>query len=170
MARDESVFIMGEEVAEYQGAYKITRGLLQKYGPKRVKDTPITEVRAGGGGWGRGVGGWVGRRRPEAAGQRWGRRGPIGQQDWCSHGRCRWAGRGSVLVWHGCCSEGRRLSGRCADLDGRAESAAGDVLAGRRAAPSTVPPPFCWARGQGMTVPSATGPPPAQHRGESRRA
>ena len=45
MARDERVLIMGEEVAEYQGAYKITRGLLQKYGPKRVKDTPITEVR-----------------------------------------------------------------------------------------------------------------------------
>ncbi|KAL4458208.1 hypothetical protein ABPG75_013073 [Micractinium tetrahymenae] len=44
MARDDSVFIMGEEVAEYQGAYKITRGLLQKYGPKRVKDTPITEA------------------------------------------------------------------------------------------------------------------------------
>lgn len=40
------VFIMGEEVGEYQGAYKVTRGLLQKYGPKRVKDTPITEVRA----------------------------------------------------------------------------------------------------------------------------
>lgn len=35
---------MGEEVAEYQGAYKITRGLLQKHGPKRVKDTPITEA------------------------------------------------------------------------------------------------------------------------------
>ena len=55
MARDDKVFIMGEEVAEYQGAYKITRGLLQKYGPKRVKDTPITEVRVGAGG-----GGWVG--------------------------------------------------------------------------------------------------------------
>ncbi len=40
------VLIMGEEVGEYQGAYKVTRGLLQKYGPKRVKDTPITEVRA----------------------------------------------------------------------------------------------------------------------------
>lgn len=38
------VFIMGEEVAEYQGAYKVTRGLLQKYGAKRVKDTPITEA------------------------------------------------------------------------------------------------------------------------------
>lgn len=48
MARDDTVFIMGEEVAEYQGAYKITRGLLQKYGPKRVKDTPITEVRPAG--------------------------------------------------------------------------------------------------------------------------
>lgn len=35
---------MGEEVAEYQGAYKVTRGLLQKFGPKRVKDTPITEA------------------------------------------------------------------------------------------------------------------------------
>ncbi|KAL4854880.1 Pyruvate dehydrogenase E1 component subunit beta-1 [Chlorella vulgaris] len=44
MARDETVFVMGEEVAEYQGAYKITRGLLQKYGPKRVRDTPITEA------------------------------------------------------------------------------------------------------------------------------
>ncbi|PRW60108.1 pyruvate dehydrogenase E1 beta subunit [Chlorella sorokiniana] len=44
MARDDTVFIMGEEVAEYQGAYKITRGLLQKYGPKRVRDTPITEA------------------------------------------------------------------------------------------------------------------------------
>lgn len=44
MARDDKVFIMGEEVAEYQGAYKITRGLLQKYGPKRVRDTPITEA------------------------------------------------------------------------------------------------------------------------------
>jgi hypothetical protein len=37
MERDEDVFILGEEVAEYQGAYKITRGLLQKYGAKRVK-------------------------------------------------------------------------------------------------------------------------------------
>lgn len=44
MSRDGKVFIMGEEVGEYQGAYKITRGLLQKYGPKRVKDTPITEA------------------------------------------------------------------------------------------------------------------------------
>jgi pyruvate dehydrogenase E1 component beta subunit len=44
MEHDDKVFIMGEEVAEYQGAYKITRGLLQKYGPKRVRDTPITEI------------------------------------------------------------------------------------------------------------------------------
>jgi len=44
MERDKDVFILGEEVAEYQGAYKITRGLLQKYGAKRVKDTPITEI------------------------------------------------------------------------------------------------------------------------------
>ena len=43
MARDPSVFIMGEEVGEYQGAYKVTRGLLGKYGARRVVDTPITE-------------------------------------------------------------------------------------------------------------------------------
>jgi pyruvate dehydrogenase E1 component beta subunit len=43
MRRDETVFIMGEEVAEYQGAYKITQGLLQEFGDKRVVDTPITE-------------------------------------------------------------------------------------------------------------------------------
>jgi len=44
MARDESVFILGEEVGEYQGAYKVTRNLLQKYGADRVRDTPITEA------------------------------------------------------------------------------------------------------------------------------
>lgn len=43
MRRDSDVFIMGEEVAEYQGAYKITQGLLQEFGPERVVDTPITE-------------------------------------------------------------------------------------------------------------------------------
>jgi pyruvate dehydrogenase E1 component beta subunit len=43
MRRDENVFIMGEEVAEYQGAYKITQGLLQEFGARRVVDTPITE-------------------------------------------------------------------------------------------------------------------------------
>ncbi|KAF3362013.1 Pyruvate dehydrogenase E1 component subunit beta, mitochondrial [Chlamydiales bacterium STE3] len=44
MARDERVFIMGEEVAEYNGAYKVTKGLLDKWGPKRVIDTPIAEL------------------------------------------------------------------------------------------------------------------------------
>jgi pyruvate dehydrogenase E1 component beta subunit len=44
MERDESVFIMGEEVAEYNGAYKVTEGLLDKYGFKRVIDTPISEL------------------------------------------------------------------------------------------------------------------------------
>ena len=44
LARDERVFIMGEEVAEYDGAYKVTRGLLHEFGPKRVIDTPITEL------------------------------------------------------------------------------------------------------------------------------
>ena len=43
MRRDETVFVMGEEVAEYQGAYKVTRELLQEFGPQRVVDTPITE-------------------------------------------------------------------------------------------------------------------------------
>jgi len=44
MERDEKVFILGEEVAQYQGAYKVTKGLYQKYGDKRVIDTPITEM------------------------------------------------------------------------------------------------------------------------------
>ncbi|MDP2801830.1 MAG: pyruvate dehydrogenase complex E1 component subunit beta, partial [Phreatobacter sp.] len=43
MRQDEAVFVMGEEVAEYQGAYKITQGLLQEFGARRVIDTPITE-------------------------------------------------------------------------------------------------------------------------------
>jgi pyruvate dehydrogenase E1 component beta subunit len=43
MRRDKDVFVMGEEVAEYQGAYKVTQGLLQEFGVKRVIDTPITE-------------------------------------------------------------------------------------------------------------------------------
>src|ERR1700761_5713963 len=43
MRRDPDVFVMGEEVAEYQGAYKVTQGLLQEFGAKRVIDTPITE-------------------------------------------------------------------------------------------------------------------------------
>ena len=43
MRRDPDVFVMGEEVAEYQGAYKVTQGLLQEFGARRVIDTPITE-------------------------------------------------------------------------------------------------------------------------------
>ena len=43
MRRDESVFLMGEEVAQYQGAYKVSRGLLEEFGDRRVIDTPITE-------------------------------------------------------------------------------------------------------------------------------
>ena len=44
MRRDESVFLMGEEVAEYNGAYKVSKGMLDEFGPKRVIDTPITEL------------------------------------------------------------------------------------------------------------------------------
>src|SRR3978361_339821 len=44
MRRDARVFIMGEEVAEYNGAYKVTQGLLDEFGPKRVIDTPISEL------------------------------------------------------------------------------------------------------------------------------
>ena len=43
MERDERVFLMGEEVAEYDGAYKVSQGMLEKFGPKRVVDTPISE-------------------------------------------------------------------------------------------------------------------------------
>jgi pyruvate dehydrogenase E1 component beta subunit len=43
LERDENVFLMGEEVAQYQGAYKISQGLLDRFGPKRIIDTPITE-------------------------------------------------------------------------------------------------------------------------------
>lgn len=44
MAQDENIFVMGEEVAEYDGAYKVTEGLLDKYGAKRMIDTPIAEL------------------------------------------------------------------------------------------------------------------------------
>ena len=44
MARDPRVFVMGEEVAEYNGAYKVTKGMLEKWGPQRVIDTPIAEL------------------------------------------------------------------------------------------------------------------------------
>ena len=41
MRRDEKVFLMGEEVAEYNGAYKVSQGMLDEFGPERVIDTPI---------------------------------------------------------------------------------------------------------------------------------
>lgn len=57
MRRDETVFLMGEEVAEYQGAYKISQGLLDEFGSKRVIDTPITEHGFAGIGTGAAFGG-----------------------------------------------------------------------------------------------------------------
>lgn len=48
MTRDPTVFILGEEVAEYNGAYKVTKGMLDKWGPMRVIDTPISELGFGG--------------------------------------------------------------------------------------------------------------------------
>ncbi len=57
MRRDENVFLMGEEVAEYQGAYKISQGMLDEFGPKRVIDTPITEHGFAGIGVGAAFGG-----------------------------------------------------------------------------------------------------------------
>jgi len=57
MRRDETVFVMGEEVAEYQGAYKVTRELLQEFGERRVIDTPITEHGFAGIGVGAAMGG-----------------------------------------------------------------------------------------------------------------
>jgi len=44
MRRDESVFLMGEEVAEYNGAYKVSQGMLEEFGERRVIDTPISEL------------------------------------------------------------------------------------------------------------------------------
>ena len=57
MRRDDRVFVMGEEVAEYQGAYKVTQGLLEEFGPGRVIDTPITEYGFAGLGAGAAMGG-----------------------------------------------------------------------------------------------------------------
>jgi len=57
MRRDERVFVMGEEVAQYQGAYKVTQGLLDEFGSKRVIDTPITEYGFAGLGAGAAMGG-----------------------------------------------------------------------------------------------------------------
>ena len=44
MRVDERVFLMGEEVAEYNGAYKVSQGMLDEFGPKRIIDTPIAEL------------------------------------------------------------------------------------------------------------------------------
>ncbi len=57
MRADDRVFLMGEEVAEYQGAYKVSRGLLEEFGPRRVVDTPITEHGFAGLGVGAAMGG-----------------------------------------------------------------------------------------------------------------
>jgi pyruvate dehydrogenase E1 component beta subunit len=57
MRRDDRVFVMGEEVAEYQGAYKVTQGLLEEFGGRRVIDTPITEYGFAGIGTGAAMGG-----------------------------------------------------------------------------------------------------------------
>ena len=57
MRADDRVFVMGEEVAEYQGAYKVTQGLLEEFGPTRVIDTPITEYGFAGLGAGAAMGG-----------------------------------------------------------------------------------------------------------------
>jgi pyruvate dehydrogenase E1 component beta subunit len=57
MRADDRVFVMGEEVAEYQGAYKVTQGLLQEFGAQRVVDTPITEYGFAGLGAGAAMGG-----------------------------------------------------------------------------------------------------------------
>src|SRR3546814_16461504 len=57
MRKDDRVFVMGEEVAEYQGAYKVTQGLLQEFGAQRVVDTPITEYGFAGLGAGAAMGG-----------------------------------------------------------------------------------------------------------------
>src|SRR6185437_10143770 len=59
MRRDDTVFLMGEEVAQYQGAYKVSQGLLQEFGEKRVIDTPITEMGFAGLGVGAAFGGLV---------------------------------------------------------------------------------------------------------------
>ena len=59
MRRNPNVFLMGEEVAQYQGAYKVSQGLLQEFGDKRVVDTPITEMGFAGLGVGAAFGGLV---------------------------------------------------------------------------------------------------------------
>ena len=60
MRSDDRVFVMGEEVAEYQGAYKVTQGLLDEFGARRVIDTPITELGFAAVGVGAAMAGWYG--------------------------------------------------------------------------------------------------------------
>jgi len=57
MRRDEDVFLMGEEVAEYNGAYKVSKGMLDEFGARRVIDTPIAELGFAGIGVGAAIGG-----------------------------------------------------------------------------------------------------------------
>ena len=57
MRRDPNVFLMGEEVAQYHGAYKVSQGLMEEFGEKRVIDTPITEMGFAGIGVGAAFGG-----------------------------------------------------------------------------------------------------------------
>jgi len=57
MQRDPNVFLMGEEVGVYQGAYKVSRGLLEEFGPMRIVDTPIAELGFAGIGVGAAMGG-----------------------------------------------------------------------------------------------------------------
>src|SRR2546425_8835928 len=57
MQRDPNVFLIGEEVGVYQGAYKVSRGLLEEFGPQRVVDTPIAELGFAGIGVGAAMGG-----------------------------------------------------------------------------------------------------------------
>lgn len=59
LTRDERVFLMGEEVAQYNGAYKVSKGLLDKFGPKRIVDTPITEAGFAGLGVGAAMAGLI---------------------------------------------------------------------------------------------------------------
>ena len=57
MRRDEKIFLMGEEVAEYNGAYKVSQGMLDEFGPERIVDTPIAELGFGGLGVGAAING-----------------------------------------------------------------------------------------------------------------
>src|SRR5690606_3221797 len=57
MRRDKSICLMGEEVAEYNGAYKVSQGMLDEFGPERVLDTPISELGFAGIGVGAGLNG-----------------------------------------------------------------------------------------------------------------